>query len=311
MQKIHEHITSYKLEGDSPRIIAILGIGGVGKTQLVQEYAYRYHKEFSSILWVKANSAQSVVASYCAIAQRIIDHSDQIAHEIGLTGLLDSAGRIAEDSVTHIIGAVKRWLMLKGNSKWLLLFDNADDMDYMDIHPLIPAVVSGAVIITSRRQECARFGYSMEMDEMDEEEALILLSRSFLKDYGVSNTEGKGRVYDEEELLSDLISEHNAAKAIVKVLGNLPLAIDQAGAYIHRLRLTATRYLSHLEKKASHVLSQRPPYAVWPYRETVFITWEISLQAIKIRDPEAAELLQVCAFLSGEDISEKMLSNGF
>jgi hypothetical protein len=313
IQKLHENIISPRLEGNCPRIVAIHGIGGVGKTQIIQEYAFRFQKEYTSMLWVNASSLQSAVTSYCAIAQRLIDHFEHVAHEMSLTGLIDTSGKIntTKDSINMVVGAVIRWLTLKGNTKWLLFFDNTDDLENVDVPWLIPSGGSGTIIVTSRRPECARFGYSMGIEEMNEEEALELLSKSSAKDYEASNQEGKCRTGHGKAPMSNLYPEHNAAKDIVKSLGNLPLAIDQAGAYIQKLKLTARKYLSQLEKNKCHLLQQKPPSAVWPYQKTVLTTWETSLQAIMNENPEAVEVLQICAFFDGESISEEMLHCGF
>jgi hypothetical protein len=107
-----------------------------------------------------------------------------------------------------------------------------------------------------------------------------------------------------------LSPEIDEAKKITSALGYLPLAIDQAGAYIYKLKLSTKRYSSLLEANAAHVLHHKPPAAVWPYKSTVFATWETSLQTIERENPEAVEILTICAFLAGEDIWEEMLACG-
>jgi hypothetical protein len=92
-------------------------------------------------------------------------------------------------------------------------------------------------------------------------------------------------------------------------LGYLPLAIDQAGAYIHKLRISARKYLCRLNENVK-ILSQKPPGKMWPYHETVLDTWEISFNEIEKENPGAFEIFQVCAFLAGEDMSEKILRYG-
>jgi hypothetical protein len=92
-------------------------------------------------------------------------------------------------------------------------------------------------------------------------------------------------------------------------LGYLPLAIDQAGAYIHKLRISARNYLCRFNENTK-ILSRKPPVKMCPYHETVLGTWEISFSEVERENPEAFKIFQVCAFLAGEDMSERTLKYG-
>jgi hypothetical protein len=97
----------------------------------------------------------------------------------------------------------------------------------------------------------------------------------------------------------------------VQRLGQLPLAIHQAGAYLHSLGKPLKDYLPLFERNMKHILSKKPPEVTWAYRDdTVFTTWEISFKAIRDVNPKSAELLVVCSFLSNEDIWEDLLQRG-
>ena len=74
-------------------------------------------------------------------------------------------------------------------------------------------------------------------------------------------------------------SEFESAKEIVKVLGNLPLAIDQAGAHMHTLKMRAGKYLSRLGENAA-ILNWKPPTNVWPYGKAVLNSWELTFQRV-------------------------------
>ena len=103
--------------------------------------------------------------------------------------------------------------------------------------------------------------------------------------------------------------EYEKARAIVREVGYLPLAIDQAGAYLYALQKPLESYLPLFKQSIKSVLNKRPPDAVWQYRnETVFTTWEVSFSALKQRDPTAAEFLLICSFLSSDDISEDLFT---
>lgn len=101
------------------------------------------------------------------------------------------------------------------------------------------------------------------------------------------------------------------AAKLVEKLGYLPLAIDQAGAYIAARIIPLEKYLSIFEANFRTVLSATPPRSVWSYGDrSVFTTWEISFAAIKSENAEAADFLLLCSFLSNERIWEDMLRRG-
>jgi hypothetical protein len=81
---------------------AISGLGGVGKTQIAVEYAYLYRDEYRAVLWVRADSRESLTLDFIALAH-----------------LLHLPEKNAQDQIT-IVGAVKNWLST--HNKWLLIF---------------------------------------------------------------------------------------------------------------------------------------------------------------------------------------------
>jgi len=88
-------------------------------------------------------------------------------------------------------------------------------------------------------------------------------------------------------------------------LGALPLALDQAGAYIYNRQITFREYLNRFDKTFAELASKKPPDSMWYYREdTVFTTWEMSFSAL---GPGGQELLDLCAFFDNEDIPEELL----
>jgi len=91
-------------------------------------------------------------------------------------------------------------------------------------------------------------------------------------------------------------------------LGYLPLALTQAGAYIHISQYSLSRYLKEYQTKAAYLLSQG--WAVRQHDKSVFATWEISFREIQESSPKAAELLLVCGFFDHEDIQEELLRRG-
>src|SRR6266699_1997646 len=87
---------------------AISGLGGICKTQTAVEYAHRYREEYQHVLWVQANTAETLLANFVALA-KLLRLPEQDAREQQL-----------------IVHALKQWL--ETHSNWLLIFDNADDL---------------------------------------------------------------------------------------------------------------------------------------------------------------------------------------
>ena len=103
------------------------------------------------------------------------------------------------------------------------------------------------------------------------------------------------------------VAEYQEGVTIVKELGCLPLAIEQAGAYIWAQSLTLDEYLMEYRTNFQSVTENRPEglegYA------TVYTTWQISLEAIKATNVHAAQLLILYGFLSN-DVSDELLLHG-
>ena len=111
------------------------------------------------------------------------------------------------------------------------------------------------------------------------------------------------------ELVTNAFVERQAAASIVQKLGHLPLALDQAGAYIHMQQYTFSRYLREYETNSSYLLSGRWK-AIGKQDESVFATLELSFNAIQQQNPRAGELLLLCGFMDNEDIPEELLRRG-
>ena len=169
-------------------IIVLYGTGGMGKTQLALEYVYQHYQDYSSVFLINTTNIQTTILGFTQIMQQLIEHhirlSDDIANIgrlLGMAGKLDSAGCFAvasESDAQHVVDAVKRWFSASGNTHWLLVFDNLDDLDLVDIEEYIPSCNHGMVIITSRRRESIQQGRrGFEVQQMHPIEAIQLLLR--------------------------------------------------------------------------------------------------------------------------------------
>ncbi|KAF8460946.1 hypothetical protein BDZ91DRAFT_410752 [Kalaharituber pfeilii] len=287
--------------------VVLYGMGGMGKTQIALEYVYRHRKDYSSTFWINASSEQTTKTSFIRIMEQLIEHHatlldspdyKHIGSLLGIAGKLDSAGLFSTEKPEEeqqVIKAVQKWLTAKPNNKWLLVFDNLDDLESFDINDYIPSCDFGTVIITSRRRESAQHRRGLEVHQMQSNEAERLLLTSAGLDLG--------RFAPEERKL-----EETAVAAIVENLGYLPVAIAQAGAYINIRQCYFSHYLREYKTNVNRLLSRK--WNKGKNGTSVFATWELSFNAIKNQNPKAAELLSLCAFLDNNDICEEFLRRG-
>src|SRR2546421_7704168 len=111
---------------------AVYGAGGVGKTEIATEYAYRYAEEYRLVWWLRSEESAALAADYA-----------------GLYGKLGLRPADTNDQ-RYMNDAVLRWL--EGNDGWLLIFDNAVKAD--DVRDYVPQSGDGHVLITSRNPGC-------------------------------------------------------------------------------------------------------------------------------------------------------------
>ena len=254
---------------------AISGLGGVGKTQAAVEYAYRYRNEYQHVLWVQANTHETLTSSYLTLA-----------------GLLNLPEYGAQDQ-SLTVQAVKSWL--EQHDRWLLIFDNADDLSMVDA--FLPSGSSGHTLFTTRAHVMSGRAQRVEVEEMDVEEgALFLLRRTTMlgRDVPLSSVPEAVRV---------------EAIAIVEAVDGLPLALDQAGAYIEETGCGLSRYLGLYQAQRKE-LHQRRSKRPTDHPEPVATTWSLSFQKVEHANPAAAELLRFCAFLHPDAIPEELITEG-
>jgi len=205
-----------------------------------------------------------------------------------MAGKLDSAGSFAvtsESGAQHVVDAVKQWFSAPGNTNWVLVFDNLDDLDLVDIEECLPSCNHGTVIIISRRRESIQQGRRVfEVQQMNPTEAVqLLLSACAIPTLEDLVTIGKCCVTRKlllmiSALADNRLIEQAAASMIAQELGYLPLALSQAGAYIHMSHHSLSQYLEEYPNNVSYLLSKK--WKGGQHDRSVFATWEISFKAI-------------------------------
>jgi hypothetical protein len=178
-----------------------------------------------------------------------------------------------------ILNAVKHWL--GQNQKWLLIFDNAQEPEALK--RFLPQGGGGHVIITSRNPNWGSVANRRDVEVFEPKEAVEFILK---------------RTNQDDETSAELLAE---------VTGLLPLALEQAGAYIEETGTSLSDYLIRFKKHRKTALGRGKPA---DYPDTVATTWEISFQAVKEKLPASAYLLNLCAFLAPDDIPKSLILGG-
>ncbi|KAJ5736417.1 uncharacterized protein N7483_001542 [Penicillium malachiteum] len=312
LERIHGSLGGHK-EHSQPNVVVLHGMGGIGKTELAVEYAHLHQESYSSIFWIDCSTENSVRRSFLRIANRVFRHyageatetvtPNAFAARLGLKGSADQKGlnSTLDKNALEVVEAMRHWFAEGLNREWLLIFDNLDDLEAFNIMDYIPRTAWGSILITSRRRGFLSYGTAIEISEMSPEEGLSLLVK----------TARFGR-----DLNSD---EQRLALKLLQSLGDFPLAIEQAGAYISQ-RISddsgsycraLENYLDSYERNAKMLLQYKRLSVIWSNRnDSALTTWEVSFNAIKQESTEASDLLQLCGFLENNDIFEEMFSLG-
>ncbi|MCK5661163.1 MAG: tetratricopeptide repeat protein, partial [Methanosarcinales archaeon] len=268
LEQLHDALISNKAAALA-QTLAISGLGGIGKTQTAVEYAYKYGDDYNAVLWVKADTNDSIISDYVAIAE-LLNLPEKNEAEQNL-----------------VVASVKRWLGRKANTGWLLIFDNADNPNL--IKNYLPLSSKGHILLTSRAQAFDYLGIAkpVELEEMPPDEA----RQFFLK-----RTEHEN-------------SEPEEIDALAQELDYLPLAMEQAGAYINKIKCNFQDYLTSYHQRGLELLNQSKVTAS-KYPDSVATTWLLNFEQVEKTSRASADLLFASAFLAHDKIPLEIITDG-
>lgn len=267
------------------RVYAIHGLGGVGKTEVAREYAFSRQEEFDAIFWVEADQTTQLSEGFSMIAAQLgfADSADQdrvVSRNITLEWLANP--RISPGSRDSSLSRGQD--AYENEARWLLIFNNADDLELLRI--FWPLTQTGSILVTSRDPMVKRGRAGLDLEPFETEEAATLRTLT--------------RVEESPENMK-------ASSALAIRLGGLPLAITQIAALIDRWDMTLPEFLAHFDKQTSiaTVAKEKPgnlPDSSY-YKHSLLTVW-----ALDSLIPEALAILQVLSFLSPDSIRESLLS---
>jgi len=238
---------------------AVTGLGGIGKTELVVEYAYRHQEDYDLVYTLRADTEAVLLEDMRGLAR--------------IVGLSQS-----RDGLT---ARVHRWL--RSRRGWLLIFDNADSLpglaEYLPDGP-------GHVVITSRDAVWRQRAAVVEVDVWEPAESV-----EFLR----------------SRLTASLASD--GAGQVAELLGHFPLALEQAAGYMEANGVTCTAYARLYRERSGDLLDAYAPTALG-YDQTVAATWIVTFEAVQRSQPQALELLRLCAYLAPDALPESIFTRG-
>ena len=258
------------------RSCLLWGKGGIGKTQICLKFIEEMSGRMPHVFWIDASSVESITMSLRGIS------SLSAAQAFGV-----------DDSVESVL----QWMSFI-QEEWLIVFDAADNPSEYVVENFIPSGNRGNILITSRNQYMGRFVSSdniIEIKKMEESDAITLLLKASHLNASAKHIE--------------------VAKNIVTELGCIPLAVDQAGAYIEARRCSIDQYLQLFSLHCQTLMSEAAFKGASNYDQAVYGTWDLSFKEIEKRangsssaGTQAARaailILQICAFYHHRNISK-------
>nr|WP_157734850.1 FxSxx-COOH system tetratricopeptide repeat protein [Pseudofrankia inefficax] len=249
---------------------ALYGLGGVGKTQLAVEYCYRFRDFYEIVWWISAGPG-GLVSGLAELARRL---------GVAIHGA-------AAESAAHAVD------LLAGHRRvhrWLVVVDDAgsppdpaaEDPDRQVLTALLRATGSGGqVLVTSRDPAWAGLAEAVRVEVLRRVEAVRFLRRRAPR-------------------LLEVQGEH-----LADLLGDLPLALEQAGAWLDQSGMAVEIYLDLLDRRTQAILAEGKPDG---YPVPVAATWTLAVDRLK--NPAAIWLLRLWAHCGHDPIPADLIGPG-
>ncbi|MBV9615330.1 MAG: tetratricopeptide repeat protein [Ktedonobacteraceae bacterium] len=254
-------------------LLALSGLGGVGKTSIAKEYCDTCATKYQDILWFNASS-RMMLSTY--------------AHTLADQLSLPAAVR---ENEAQFFAAVKQWLQER--PRWLLVLDQIQDITLVDL--IVPRSSSGHVLLTTRIYNTGKRAFALFVPSMDTDAGALFLLR---------RTQTLSAQAPLEQASEEVIEQ---AREIARALDGFPLALDQAGAYLQESGGGLASYLTLYKQQGAYLLSKGGQAEDNQYAAVTEILAP-TLDALQ-NTPEM-ELLHLLSFLHPDVILEGLLVKG-
>lgn len=258
---------------------ALSGLGGIGKTQLALRYAELYARHYdNNVIWINADTKGDIKNAFKNLAKKLtISDKNSFGNSRDFDELLF-------DVYCYF-----------SNKKSLFIFDNVKN--YQEFEEFLPKNIIGnipVILITSRFHYWKNRAQVLLLDVFNEKEAI-----DFIK----------------TELTIDVHQHAIKIKELITLLQNFPLALQQAVTYINLQKTVDNHfgidhYITLFKTNGEKILNfDFSNYNQDPYLKTVFITWEITLEAIKNTKnigEKALAILNIMSYLYPDNIANDL-----
>ena len=251
---------------------ALCGLPGLGKTETAVEFAHRRRFSYRWVCWLRADSEEQIVRGFCALAAAF--------------GLPESQGADQPAAAKAALTA------LAGSGSCLLVLDAAEDLQL--VRPWIPAGERVHVLMTTRATAVGGLAEPIELDSLTEQEGLAFLLH-------------RARLGEPTQPLP--AATLDAAREIVRVTEGVPLALDQAGAYLEETGCTVEEYASLWGEHSLSLMAERGQGSLRE-GESLLQSWTFSLEQLRKAQPAAVDLLRLFAYFHCDGLPDAPLAKG-
>ncbi|KAJ4301871.1 hypothetical protein N0V90_003967 [Kalmusia sp. IMI 367209] len=271
---------------DSLPNTAIIGLGGMGKTQIVLELAYRIRSKHPrcAIFWIPATDVETLEQAFANLGQ-----------ELGLPGI--------DKDQNDAKKLIQRYLSQQSAGQWLLILDNVDNVDIWksQLKDYLPRSQTGCIVCTTRNRKIAiemPASTMYQVPEMNVETAMEML----------------GKLLPGQ----DISHGNQDAQNLLEQLAFIPLAIVQAAAYIKKNETPLSKYEAFLHEQEQQVIEllsedfedEGRYKGIESVKNPVATTWLMSFEQIRQSDPLAADYLAFISCVASKHIPESLLHPG-